>query len=288
MGQKICLSAIPAAGDKTWAHSNGSFNFMQDLRRKQGFVSKKPSGEEKSRVVFPLSLSLSLFFSTNTLSLSSLFLLYMYLTHSLFSLSLSFSHTHSLSCCYSVTHFHSLFCSFACPLSLSLSFILSLFFRSKWKEKQFCCVCASSFPRGCWQPKSLSISQNVEWSRPKGERKERESENGWQWEIWKECVRERERVREGWEIMVLRPNKFYLFKETASDAMPRFRHLFWKRMIAICAFITAREKNRLSDFQIPFFPLPFHFGLRLDCYLSTSLSISVFFLVFISNLCVCS
>jgi len=26
-------------------------------------------------------------------------------------------------------------------------------------------------------------------------------------------------------------------------------------MIAICAFITAREKNRLSDFQIPLFPL---------------------------------
>ena len=80
---------------------------MQDLRRKQGFVSKKPSGEEKSRVVFPLSLSLSLFFSTNTLSLSSLFLLYMYLTHSLFSLSLSFSHTHTLSLmllqCYSLS-----------------------------------------------------------------------------------------------------------------------------------------------------------------------------------------
>jgi len=48
--------------------------------------------------------------------------------------------------------------------------------------------------------------------KEKKARRERESESEKGWERW--------------EIMVLRPNKFYLFKETASDAMPRFRHLF--------------------------------------------------------------
>ena len=85
---------------------------MQDLRRKQGFVSKKPSGRE------------------------------------------------NLSHC----------------LSLSLFQVCPQFFAQNEgeEEKQFCCVCAS-LTLAVDNPKSLSISQNVECSRAKGER-EREGE----------------------------------------------------------------------------------------------------------------
>jgi hypothetical protein len=56
--------------------------------------------------------------------------------------------------------------------------------------------------------------------------------------------------------MVLRPNKFCLFKETASDSMPRFRHLFQKKNDSHLCIYYSLQKIDFHIFKIFFFLPP--------------------------------